>query len=140
MKAKIKIEKEITLTTLEIKAKVRYWEDTEINGQPDTEDGDNIPCKEGELWKPIINIETGTIINWELGKKANVHYKVCDCCSWSINNNEGVDLIVQNEYVPNILCPKECGYGDFIIMDIDDNGVIDRWNKNLIYDLLIDAE
>ena len=35
---------------VKVKAQIRYWEDTEVNGIDDTENGDNIPCKQGELW------------------------------------------------------------------------------------------
>lgn len=49
MKVKIKIEKEVEVTTLQVKAGVRYW-DSEVNGEPDTENGENVPCKNGELW------------------------------------------------------------------------------------------
>ena len=54
-----------------VKAHVRYWEDTEVNGIDDTENGDNVPCKQGELWSPIIDVATGVIENWEFGKKAD---------------------------------------------------------------------
>lgn len=135
MKTKIRVTKEVTLTTLEVSAGVRYWEDTEVNEIPDTEDGDNIPCKSDDNWCPIIDIETGKILNWKQGKTANVHFKVVDCCSWKINTKEGECIEKENEYVPGILCPKEEGYGDYIIMDIDVNGNIQGWNKNLINEL-----
>ena len=65
MKAKIKIEKEIDLKTLIVNAGVRYWDDAEINGEKDTEGGDNVPCKVGDSWKPIIDIDSGIITNWK---------------------------------------------------------------------------
>jgi hypothetical protein len=136
MKAIVKIKKEVTLTTMEVVAEVRYWEDTEVNGAEDAESGDNIPCKEGNLWCPVIDIETGTITNWEKGKTADVHYKVCDCCSWTIKSDEGCVSNVEGDYVPEILYPKGHGYGDYIIMDIDENGVIRDWDKSKIFDLL----
>jgi len=132
MKATIKVEKEVELKTLHVEAGVRYWEDTEINGEPDTENGDNIPCKEGELWKPIIDLDTGKILNWEQGKKADVHYKVCDAGSYFIKDDEGNTVLsIEQDYVPSLLCPKEAGYGDYIIMDIDENGFIQNWKPDL---------
>ena len=65
MKVKIKVEKEVELKTLLVKAGVRYWNDSEINGENDTEEGDNIPCKLGDLWSPEIEIGTGKILNWK---------------------------------------------------------------------------
>lgn len=35
-------------------------------------------------------------------------------------------------YVPEVMCPKDNGYGDYIIMDIDENGFIQGWNKELV--------
>lgn len=117
--------------TLELSAGVRYWEDAEINGAPD-ELGDMIPCRNGECWCPIINVEYGKILNWEQGKKANIHFKVCDDCSWELKDENGEILAsVKHEYVPSTLCPKESGYGDYIIMDVDENGVIEGWLFNL---------
>ena len=131
MKVEIKVEKEFDLKTLEVFAEVRYWEDSSINGEYDTEDGDLIPCKVEDNWCPVIDIETGVITNWEKGKAAEIHYKVCDCL-WGLKDNEG-DLILKSEgdYVPRTLCPKESGHGDYIIMDIDENGVIQNWEFDI---------
>lgn len=141
MKAEIKIKKEVTLTTIEVRAGVRYWEDSYINGESDTENGDNIPCKDGVYWCPVIDIETGVITNWEKGKTAEVHYKVVDCCSWMINSeNDGCVSMVEDDYVPSILCPEEPGYGDYIIMNIDENGIIYKWDNSRILELLDEAK
>lgn len=141
MKAEIKIKKEVVLTTIEVKAEVRHWEDTQVNGVPDTENGDNVPCKDGDYWCPVIDIESGAITNWKKGKTAEIHYKVVDCCSWKImSENDGCVSKVDDDYVPSILCPKEPGYGDYIIMDIDKDGVIQKWDKYKILKLLDEAE
>lgn len=34
------------------------------------------------------------------------------------------------------MCPKENGYGDYIIMNIDENGFIQGWEKKLIKRLI----
>jgi hypothetical protein len=123
MKITLKIEKEVEVKILSVRAEVRYWEDGSL--------GEQMPCKKEDLWCPEIEIETGKILNWEQGKKADVHYKVCDCCGWDlINENREIVFSVENEYVPNSLSPKENGYGDYIIMDIDENGIIKDWNFN----------
>lgn len=132
MKVKIKIEKEVEVTTLQVLAGVRYWVDSEVNGEPDTENGENIPCKQGELWKPEIEIATGKILNWKQGTKAEIHYKVCDCCGWELKDEKGeVVLSAEDGYVPETLAPKDKGYGDYIIMDIDENGMIADWNFDI---------
>lgn len=131
MKIKLKIEKEYDIQLIKVFAGVRYWEDASVNNEDD-ESGNLIPCKDGDLWKPIIEVETGKIINWEIGKEADIHYKVCDqfSCELIDVNNETI-FSLENEYVPKIMCPKESGYGDYIIMDIDKEGYIKNWNPDL---------
>lgn len=132
MTIKIKVEKEVNVKTLHVKAGVRYWGDSTVNGQEDTEEGDNIPCKDGDYWKPIIDLETGQILNWKQGTTANLHYKVCDNgCYYIIDEAGNTVLFYEYDYVPDMLCPKEEGYGDYIIMDIDENGFIKDWKSNL---------
>lgn len=132
MKVEIKVRKEVDLKVLSVKANVRYWEDSEVNGENDNENGDNIPCKDGDLWIPEINIETGTILNWRLGTTAEIHYKVVDQCGWELKDHESNIVLSQEDgYVPDTLCPKESGYGDYIVMSIDGNGIIEDWEFNI---------
>jgi len=126
----IKIEKKVEVKTLIVSAQVRYWEDTEINGKEDT-DGTLVPCRKGENWEPVIDIETGIITNWEAGKTASVHYKICDAGIYQIADSSGVIVKEINGYVPEILCPEGDGYGDYIIMKIDENGKINKWTIDL---------
>lgn len=115
-----------------LKAYVRYWEDSTINGVEDTESGENIPCKTGENWCPLINVETGIIENWEIGKTASIHYKVVDCCGWELlDENNSVISSQEDGYVPRTLSPAENGYGDYIIMNIDEKGKIEKWKFNI---------
>lgn len=131
MKTKIKVEKEVELKTLVVKAGVRYWEDATVNGEEDT-DGNLIPCRDGDLWCPIIDFDSGVIINWKQGVAAEVHYKVVDAGFYYIHDADfNVVLSREYNYVPDILCPKEEGYGDYIIMDIDENGQIANWIPTL---------
>ncbi|MCK4813826.1 MAG: hypothetical protein KAT14_07805 [Candidatus Marinimicrobia bacterium] len=133
MKIKIMVEKEVELKSLFVKAKVRYWEDSEVNGCELPESGEGLPCKNGDNWAPVIDIESGKIINWDLGNTADIYFKVGDQCAYSISDIDG--NIVKNQdqyYVPEILCPAENGYGDYIIMNIDESGIIKNWNKKLI--------
>lgn len=131
MKVTITVEKEIELKTLVVKAKVRYWEDADVNGVSD-EDGKLIPCRVGDIWQPSVDIDTGIIQNWEQGTTAEIHYKVCDCCCWLLFDDSGnIVLSVEDGYVPNTLCPKATPDGDYIVMDIDQNGKIDKWNFDI---------
>ena len=94
MKITINKPTEFEAVYLEVDAGVRYWDDGYINGMEDTdcEETEGIPqmpCAEymGEQhmvlrgynwrWRPLIDIETGQIVNWSQGTTARVHYKVC---------------------------------------------------------------
>lgn len=125
--------------TLKVNAGVRYWEDTKVNGVRDEEYVDEnyapkMPCSkfiDGEWrWCPEIDASTGKILNWEQGVTADVHYIVCDDCEIDYVDEDS-NLICNNDgyyYCPCFLCPKENGYGDYIIMDIDENGQILDWD------------
>lgn len=131
MKANIKIEKEVDIKILSVEAGVRYWEDATVNGEEDV-NGDLIPCREGDLWCPIIDIDNGIILNWEQGTIANIHYKVCDCGSYYLKDEDNnVVMSIEEDYVPSIMCPEKGGYGDYIIMNVDKNGKIQNWKIKL---------
>ena len=126
MKIKIKVEQEFDIKYLQVSAGVRYWEDATVDGAED-EDGTLIPCRQGDRWEPRIDVETGQIVNWDIGKTAEVHYKVADEGKYSLLSESGSITTQFEGYVPDALCPKGNGYGDYIIMDIDANGMIQNW-------------
>lgn len=131
MKTTIKIEKEVELKTLIVHAGVRYWEDATVNDVKD-EEGDLIPCRVGDEWKPIIDIDSGIITNWKQGTRADIHYKVCDCCGWELLDEKGNSVLsAEDGYVPNTLCPADKGCGDYIIMIVDENGKIEDWEFDI---------
>lgn len=126
---------------VKVVAHVRYWEDGEINGVDDDPGNPKMPCVtgiydgSGWYWCPLIDVETGRIINWEKGVEASIHYKVCDECGLTIM--KGVNVLYEDEdYVPEFLCPKEEGYGDYIIMDIDGEGFIKDWRNTDVIEFL----
>ena len=57
---------------------------------------------------------------------------MCDCGSYYLKDEQGnTVLAIENDYVPKIMCPKENGYGDYIIMDIDEIGQIQNWKADI---------
>lgn len=115
--------------------RVRYPEDSNINGEPDSETDPQMPCMTGTdgewYWKPIINMENGQITNWEAGTTAEISYKVCDECGLKIYRN-GSKALDYEGYVPDFLYPREAGYGDYVYMDIDEHGIISGWDKTKV--------
>lgn len=131
MKIILKIEKEFDIKYLHAEVGARYWDDSLLNGLEDTEG--NMPCIDEEkiYWKPLIDIETGIIVNWNIGDEAQIHYKCCDNGIYKLLDKNKNKIKSIEGYVPNIMCPKENGYGDYVIMDINKEGKILNWKINL---------
>jgi len=130
MKFYKKVNKEFDAKYLSVIAGVRYWEDAKVNGEQD-EDGNLIPCRMGENWCPLIELETGVIANWVKGTEADIHYKVCDAGEYLLLDNDSKVIATIDGYVINMLSVGENGYGDYIIMKVDSEGKIEGWEPNL---------
>lgn len=113
---------------IEVHADVRYWEDATVNGIEDT-DGSLIPFKDGDTWKPVIDLVLGIVVGWPSGVVADIHYKVCDAGEyWLLDENKNRIAKYKDYYVPDeILCVGENGYGDYIIFKVAENGSILGW-------------
>lgn len=114
---------------IEVDAGVRYWEDAILNGKPD--DAGNIPLRKGDGWCPVIELETGRILNWPEGTEADIHYKVCDAGEyWLLDEDKKRIAKWRDYYVPNdILCVGDNGYGDYIIFKVGGDGKIIDWEE-----------
>jgi hypothetical protein len=132
---KIKTEKEVNAEKIFVKAEVRYWENATVNEIEDV-DGSLVPCRSGDYWMPAIDIDTGIITNWKQGIKARIHYKICDAGVYQVRDNLGVLIMEKDGYVPDIMCPGDNGYGDYIIMHVDENGKIENWKVSDLKELL----
>ena len=139
MKIEVTKKIEVEVTTLKVKAGVRYWEDSFVNGEEDTE-GKLIPCREDDYWCPIIDIETGVITNWQKGTKAEIYYKVCDDGTYILHDESGNEVCRKEGYVPDFLNTKELGDGDYIVMDIDEDGQIQDWDNSDIGEIAVEEE
>ena len=143
MKVKVKREVVMDATTILVSAYVMFWADGTVNGVEDDDDTPNMPCAvkgdNGYRWMPIIDIETGQIRNWREGTTAEIHYNVCDEFECRIIDEKGSEHCLIKDYggyVPEFMCPKYRGYGDYIIMDIDENGYIQDWNKEEVLEFI----
>ena len=113
---------------IKLEVNPRYWEDADINGAQAFEDGSNVPFKDGENWILIIRIDDGVIIDWPEGISASFHFKVCDAGTYHLLD-ENMEKIASrlNTYVPDGLCHGDRGYGDYIIFNVNKNGVIEDY-------------
>ena len=55
---------------------------------------------------------------------------------FEVLDEQGNVVSEYSDYVPKCMCPKENGYGDYIIMDIDKDGYINGWNGILVEKML----
>lgn len=129
MKTTTLTEQEVDAKILKVSAGVRYWEDATVDGIED-EDGDLIPCRSGDCWQPEIDIDTGQITNWKQGVTADIHYKVCDAGEYKVFDDSGKLALQKEGYVPDLMCPEENGYGDYIIMKVNESGFIHDWQPS----------
>ena len=89
--------------------------------------------RSGDEWCPVIDLDDGTILDWPEGITADIHYKVCDEGIYELLSEDMNVVTTKEGYVPSIMCPADNGYGDYVIMKIDDNGKIDKWRVDLSY-------
>lgn len=115
---------------IEVCAGVRYWEDASVNGVDD-EQGILIPFRNCDSWCPIIRLSDGRVMDWPDGMTASVHYKVCDAGEyWLLNSERKRVAKWGGYYVPGgFLCHGSEGYGDYIILNIGADGMIDKWRR-----------
>ena len=112
---------------LYVEARVRYWEDAKVNGVKDS-DGDLIPCREGDAWRPCIDLRTGRIEGWPAGTVADIHYKVCDEGTYWLACSDGSVLDWATAYVPlDLLTREQYPSNDYIVLKVDAEGAIDGW-------------
>lgn len=118
---------------IEVSAEVLYWEDATVNGQEDT-NGTLIPLRNGNCWCPVIRLLDGMVLDWPVGTIADIQFKVCDAGEyWLLDENAQRIAKWGGFYVPDeFMCHGGEGYGDYIIMKIDADGVIKGWKSPAI--------
>lgn len=123
-------------TYIEVAADVRYWEDAVVNGVKDA-DGSLIPGKDGETWKAVIRLSDGLIEGWPAGTTALIHYKVCDAGEYWLQDDAGNRVAKwKGYYVPNeYLCQGDNGFGDYIIMNVGPDGIIENYTPPAVDEL-----
>lgn len=142
MKIKIVKEVEVEACLIDVDAHIRYLEDISFEHDNDwcdcNADDSECPCIEGHQWRPIININTGRIINWDAPIKCHVFANVCDEFKCKIKGLNGEDIITYEGYVPSFMAIEDNGYGDYIDMIVEEDGTIKDWHfsQNHINELI----
>ncbi len=129
MKVNLKIAQNYDVKYLKCRIGARYWEDSFVNGDEDTE-GKLIPLRDGDDWCPVVDVESGIILDWPVGTTAEIHYKSVDDNDFALLDQNKKEITSIEGYVIKMMSPKENGYGDYVIMDIDENGKIQNWKPS----------
>lgn len=79
-----------------------------------------------------VDIDTGEILNWPTGNVANIYSKPVDSGIYTFKNAEKENIFVYSGYVLDGLDIEDNGYGDYIILSIDEKGIIKNWDKKRI--------
>ena len=120
MKFEKQVIQEINVKFIDIVAPVRYGEEDIPN---------DFPGRVGDTWMARVEIETGKIVDWTNGVAADFSMKVVDEGSYHlIDENNNSVASIEEDYVPNGVIPGE--YGDYIEMEINEQGVITNWPKS----------
>lgn len=105
----------IKLTHLWIQAHVRFGnEDMPYD----------FPFRHKDSWTPVIELDTGRIVDWPQGKTSKVFLKVCDEGRYHLMD-DGMIIETISGYVPDFV-PNQ--YGDYIDFIINADGVISNWD------------
>ena len=118
---------------IKIEAHVRYPEDAYVNGKQEDEDLPTMPYlasdpSEGDwIWNLSIDADTGEVIGWPKGTVGQSNYKVCDECKVTFGS------INYDCYVPDFLSIDDEGFGDYIYITIQADGLIKGWDKSRFY-------
>lgn len=130
MKIQIPTVKEVEVKFVRLVLPVNYDEE---------EIPDDFPFRKEEVWEATIDIDTGAIQNWPKGKAVKMHLTVKDEGSYYVLDEHGKTvLLIESEYVPHCLIPGS--YGDVVLLDIDENGIVTNWPKKPTFGAFIDED
>lgn len=119
MKIKIEVteEREIDVSFVGISVHVRYDEEQIPN---------DFPLRKNDMWNATIEANTGRILNWPEHPACQLHLKVVDEGKYHLLDSVGEKIAtLEDAYVPHGVIPGE--YGDYIILDISEKGIITNW-------------
>lgn len=122
MKLTLLVAKEVAFDAVRLRAELRY---------PEEDCPDGMFGLTGDVLDVVIDLEPVAKIRGWKGPSIDLHTKVCDCCSVWLLDGDTVVATRENDYVPGFM-PGE-HYGDYVILDIDSNGVIANWEKHPDY-------
>lgn len=108
---------EFDIAVIRIEVPVRYGEEQIPN---------DFPLRRGDMWRAVVDVDTGKIKDWPQGRHGLLRLKVVDQGTYTLFDPTGNQIAeIAQDYVPNEAIPGE--YGDYIKLDILGDGVIANW-------------
>lgn len=133
MKATVTKKVEVEIKKIRIRVEPRYVGDGEDDDMPT-----DFPLLQDGTWSAMVDVDTGAIDQWPIGDSRTMHIKVCDAGSYALYDATGSEVAAFDGYVPDIVPGS---YGDYIELEIDENGVITNWDPSAsINDFFKDEE
>jgi hypothetical protein len=92
--------------------------------------------KDTDNWRElefVINLKDHSIIDWKKkrnGRSGYLFYKVVDAGTYTLLDENDEIIKELSGYVPNRLIPEPNGYGDYIELTINSEGIITNWSKD----------
>lgn len=117
MKLKIMVETKVSFNAIRLCAVMRYQEEDCPDGMFGLND---------DTLDVVIDLEPVAKIRGWTGPAIELHTKVCDQCSVWLLDGEKVVASRLDDYVPGFMPGNH--YGDYVILDIDESGVIANWD------------
>ena len=74
----------------------------------------------------VIDVETGIIRGWPIGKSGELEMKVCDEGIYTLLDADDAIIESKEGYVPSCIPGK---YGDYVCFKINENGKIANWEE-----------
>lgn len=126
MKVTVTKKVEVEIKKIRIQVEPRYVGDAEDDDMPT-----DFPLLQNGIWTAMVDVDTGAIDEWPIGDSRTMHIKVCDAGSYALYDAAGSEVTAFDGYVPDIVPGS---YGDYIELEIDENGVITNWDPNASID------
>lgn len=83
--------------------------------------------REEKIWRDIIDLGTGQLREWPKNTPYDFYDKICDSGTYRLLDADNNFLKEIQDYVPNGIIPGE--YGDYMDLQIDENGIVKNWPK-----------
>ena len=118
-----RVKEEVDVKTIRIE--IPYCS---IDVEEDWDDDLPLYNKRKETWVADVDIETGIIKKWKQGCSGRIFDKVRDGGTYHLlDENDNIVATIDDDYVPNDAIPPDDGFGDYIDLEIDENGKITNW-------------